>query len=903
MHLPPGTRVGFYEITASIGAGGMGEVYRARDAKLRRDVAIKVLPQLLAADPDRVMRFEREAQALAALNHPNIAQVFGVIDLDGPSPGGTGHTTALVMELVEGEDLAERLRRGPIPVDDALAIAAQIADALEAAHERGIVHRDLKPANIKVRSDGAVKVLDFGLAKAIDHAGSGAASDAIAINTDNSPTLTSPVGARRDAPTEIGVILGTAAYMAPEQARGRAVDRRADIWAFGCVLYEMLTARAPFSGDDVTLTLAAILKESVDYSALPRETPPSVRRLLRRCLEKDPRHRLSSSGDARLELQEAVSESASPGRLDALEVRARPWRTAAIGMGAGAAIGTIALVALGWRPVQPSEARVVRSDLIFDMPLRLGGNRAFALSPSGTELIFSAYGNGDHYSLYRRRLDGEESSVIPGSEEADGPFFSPDGQWIGFLQNGRLKKMPTGGGPAVDLGEAAGSQGGAFAPDGSVVFNKQHGEGLLRIPAGGSERTPLTTVDRASGEAGHHWPHMLPGAKHLLFTLEVDGKPYSEARIMLLSLDTGERRLLIDGGSDAQFLAPASIVYWRNGTLWRVPFDPSRLEVTGPAVAVLRDVMLGEPNGQAHFSIADNGTIVYLQGRDVQEERGLMIVDRQGQARALGDHRAFETVSASPDGTRVAVTVIAANDSLWLTDFDRPSFTRITFESENSRAVWSPDGNRIALARHQGGEPRQVYVMPADGSASPERLRQSERAEVPDSWTANGNLLAFTRSEPSGLDVWVLEMTGTRAARPVLTSRFNEVHPRFSPDGQWLAYASDESGQFEVYVRPFPGPGSKRLVSIGGGTEPRWRGDGREIFYRVGDAVMSAEVAVAPIIRTSNPRMLFKGPFRTAVNWQTWDVLPDGQRFLLIQDFAKPRLSVTMVQNWVQSLH
>jgi serine/threonine-protein kinase len=695
------------------------------------------------------------------------------------------------------------------------------------------------------------------------------------------------------------MILGTAAYMAPEQARGRVVDRRADIWAFGCVVYEMLAGRPPFRGDDVSLTLAAILKDPVDYRALPSEVPASVRRMLRRCLEKDPRRRLSSSADARLELQDASSE---PVPTESAGVPAHPWRAAALWTVAGAAIGAVALIALGWRPGPLSEAPVVRSSLSFDMPLRLSGNRAFALSPSGTEIVFAAYGTADHYSLYRRRLDGDESLLIAGTEDGEGPFFSPDGQWIAFVQNGRLKKIPAAGGAPVDLGEAAGAQGGAFGPDGSIVFNKQHGEGLLRIRAGSGERTALTTVNRANAESGHHWPHMLPDGKHLLFTMEVDGKPYSEAKIMLLSLDTGERRLLIDGGSDARFLSSGHLLYWRDRTIWRVPFDTSRMQVTGTATAVLRDVMLGEPNGQAHFSVADNGTIVYLQGRDVQEERGLMIVDRHGAARELGDHRAFETVSVSPDGTRVAVTVIAANDSLWLTDLDRPSFTRITFESENSRAIWSPDGTRIALARHQGGEPRQVYLMPADGSTTPEQLRQSERAEVPDSWTANGNLLAFTRSEPSGLDVWVLDMSGRGQARPVLTTRFNEVHPRFSPDGRWLAYVSDESGRFEVYVRPFPGPGPKRLVSNGGGTEPRWRADGREIFYRIADAVMAAEVSLTPAIRVSNPRLLFKGAFRTAVSWQTWDVLPDGQRFLLIQDFARPRTAVTMVQNWVQSL-
>jgi eukaryotic-like serine/threonine-protein kinase len=896
--LQPGSKLGPYEVVASLGAGGMGEVYRAHDSKLQREVAIKILPHIFAADPDRVRRFEREAQSLAALNHQNIAQVFGVIDIDPHEAGG--HTTALVMELVDGEDLAQRLGRGPIPLDDTLAIAVQIADALEAAHERGIVHRDLKPANIKVRSDGAVKVLDFGLAKAIDPMESNLDSARSRAETDNSPTFTSPVRARADGRTEIGVILGTAAYMAPEQARGRAVDKRADIWAFGCVVYEMLTGRPPFCGDDVSLTLAAILKEPVDYTALPPEVPASVRRMLRRCLEKDPRKRLSSSADVRLDLQDAGVE---PAVAESSRVSAPAWRAAALWITAGAAIGAVALVVVGWRPARTAEIRVVTSLLSFDVPLHLGLNRAFALNPSGTEIVFVGNATADHYNLYRRRLDEEETSLIPGTENAEGLFFSPDGQWIAFVQNGRLKKMPSAGGAALDVAEAVGNQGGAFAPDGSIVYNPQHGEGLLRIAAGSTEPTTLTRVDRAQGEAGHHWPHMLPDGKHVLFTMELDGKPYSEAKIMLLSLASGERRLLVEAGSDARYISTGHLVYWRDGTIWRVPFDTSRMEVTGTATAVVRGVMLSEPNGQAHFSIADNGTMVYVQGRDTQEERGLMIVDRQGTARALGDHRAFETVSVSPDGTRISTTIVAANDSLWLTDPDRPSYTRITFEAENCCAIWSPDGSRIALARHSGGELRQIYVMPADGSAPPERLRESDRGEYPVSWTANGNLLAFTRIERSGGDVWVLEMDGKHQARPVLTTRFSEIDPTFSPDGRWLAYASDESGQYEVYVRPFPGPGLKRMVSTAGGTEPRWRGDGREIFYRAGVAVLAADVTLTPALHTSDPHVLFKGMFRATSGWASWDALPDGKHFLLIQDFARPRTSVTMVQNWVQSLH
>jgi serine/threonine-protein kinase len=900
VNLVPGTRFGPYEIVSPLGAGGMGEVYRARDARLQRDVAIKVLPELFAADPERRMRFEREAQTLAALNHPNIAQVFGVVEVprqrDDASTSVTAgaDTVALVMELVEGKTLGDviddTVRKGSaLPIADLLGIAIQIADGLEAAHDRGIVHRDLKPANIKVRDDGTVKLLDFGLAKALseDLVPQGEAAT-------NSPTFTSP------AMTQMGVILGTAAYMAPEQARGRTVDRRADIWAFGCLLYEMLTGRQPFRGEDVSLTLAAILTEPVDYSALPASVPAAVHRLLRRCLERDPRKRLSSIADARLELHEAMSEPIVPATAVTSTGRRRAapvvWTTGGALLAAAVFYG-----GLGWGRSRPPDAGVVRSSLVFEAPLKLSGNRAFTLHPDGTEVVFAGESKPGEWSLYRRRLNDARAELIAGTDDSEGPFFSPDAQWLGFIQHGRLKKQPVAGGAAIDLGEAPGMQGGLFTADGSIIFNPQHGEGLERIQSGSTERHVLTTVDRAKGEAGHHWPHLLPDGKHVLFTIEQDGKPYSEGRIMILSLDTGEQRLLIDGGTDARYLPTGDIVYWRDNALWRIPFDLRSLQVSGTPIPVLRDVMLGEPNGMAHFDVADNGTIVYLSGRDTQSERGLMLVDRAGHARQIGDRRAFETVSIAPDGARIVGTIIAANDSLWLTEIDRSSFTRLTFESENSRAIWSPDGARIALARHRGGESRKLWIMPADGSSGPELLRDSPQTEVPDSWTAAGDLLAFTRNEPSGLDIWVLDMK-TQRARPILASRFTEVHPRFSPDGKWLAYVSDESGQFEVYVRPFPGPGPKRLVSNDGGTEPHWRADGQEIFYRIGDAVMAADVTTTGQFRASVPHLLFRGDYRTAVNWPTWDVLPSGQAFLLIQDFAKPRTSLNMIQNWFEEV-
>jgi eukaryotic-like serine/threonine-protein kinase len=877
-----GQELGPYRVLEKIGEGGMGEVYRARDTRLQRDVAIKVLPDLFAADPDRLMRFEREAQALAALNHPNIAQIHGVEE--------TGGKRALVMELAAGEDLAARVARGPLPVGEALAIARQVADALEAAHDAGIIHRDLKPANVKVREDGAVKVLDFGLAKTAGGVRAASGSGDLAA----SPTFTSP------AVTELGIILGTAAYMAPEQARGKAIDRRADIWAFGCLLFEMLTGRRAFSGEDTSLILAAILKQDVDWTALPADTPPSIVRLLRRCLQKDPRQRLSAIGDARLEIDDAASahsefRAAAPVPVAAAGARLRAGLTWAAG-GALLAAAVAAAVFAG-RPAAPLTATVVRADISFPgAALRLADNRAFAIHPSGTEIVFAAAASAGEFSLYRRRLGSEQAEPIAGTSGAAGPFFSADGRWLGYVQGGRLKKMPAAGGGATDLAEAQGMQGGTFTPDGGIVYNASHGEGLVRIAASGGERAVVTTVDRETGEAGHHWPHVLPGGTHILYTTEIDGRPYESARIVLLSLATGERRVLVDGGTDGRYIPTGHIVYWSGGDLWAVPFDLSSLQVAGPAAAVVRGVMLSEANGHAHFSTSDDGTLVYLPGRDARQERRLMLVDRSGNAAPLvSDARAFDAVAVSPDGRQAVVTTIAANDSLWLVELDRRSLTRLTYEAENRRAVWSPDGMSIAFARHRGGEAPRLHRMPVDGTAPPALLRETERPEHPESWA--GDLLVYARDEGSSLDVWVLGMEGEGTARPLLATAFHEVHPRVSRDGRWLAYASDESGQFEVYLVPFPGLGQKRLVSSGGGAAPRWRADGRELYFRRDDAMLAVEITPGPQLVVSTPRVLFTGDY-VSDDRAPWDVLPDGQGFLMIKDLAEPRTMLKLVQHW-----
>jgi serine/threonine-protein kinase len=884
--LEAGSTLGPYRIIGKLGEGGMGEVYRAEDPRLGRTVAIKAIPQLFATDADRTARFEREARVLATLNHPNIAQIYGIEEKNG--------THAIVMELVEGEDLARRLARGPMVLEDAVQIARQVSDAVEAAHEQSIVHRDLKPANIKLRPDGTVKVLDFGLAKMV-------CDDARGDDRQlhDSPTFTSPAWLGRGSAdvTAAGVILGTAAYMAPEQVRGRTVDRRADIWAFGCVLFEMLTGRPPFAGPDTSSLLAAILKDDVDWAMLPDGTPTSIRRLLRRCLEKDPRRRLSAVGDARLELDDAFGDF-----TDVPEIPARlPWSRRLAWLAGAGAVG--ALITLAVTPRAPADVRtaVVRSEVLLEGTLRLAGVRAFTISPDASEIVYMAAVDRDKWALFRRSLRTGATVQISATEWGEGPFFSPDGAWLVFGQQGRLKKVPSAGGAAIDLGDAPGWQGGSFAGDGSLILNPRHGQGLVRISADGRSRSVLTTVDQAAGEAGHHWPHVLPDGKHVLYTAEVDGKSYSEARIVMLSLDTGERRVLIEGGTDARYLRNGHIVYWREGGVWKVPFDTNRLDITGQPSLAIQNVMASEANGQAHFAAVSDGTLVYLTGRDTQTERSVMLVDRAGRARALtGDRRSFETVSSSRDGARLAVTITAANDSLWTMELDRPSLTRITFESENAYPVWSPDGTRIVLARHRGGEPRKLFVMPSDGSIAPELLR-GEIVGMPESWTAAGNLLAFTRpSAENGIDIWVMPMVGDGGPRQLLATRFDEMHPRFSPDARWIAYTSNESGRYEVYVRPFPGFGQKRLVSSDGGMEPRWGSDGRELFYRAGDAVMVADVSGS---RIAPPRVLFRGRYtESEVHWPTWDVLPDGRGFLMIQDFAQPRTSLSLVHNWFAEL-
>ena len=870
----------------------MGEVYRAEDTKLKRQVAIKVLPEKLAHDEDLMARFEREARILASLNHPNVASIYELAETEG--------RRALVLELVEGPTLfehmaaAHRSGRYTLSPREALEFALQIAEGLAAAHERAIVHRDLKPANIKLTAEGQIKILDFGLGKSVGPEG----SDAGGSDTSGLVTL------RRS--TEKGMILGTAAYMPPEQARGKNVDKRADIWSFGVVLYELMSGVRAFEGETVTDVLAAVVTRDPDWSALPEDVPKGARHLLKRCLERDPKARLRDIGEARVAIEHLLEHPEVPGD-DGVEVAERPssrrlsWLAASL-----AAAGIAFFAGLSLRSERPAGPPGIRARLVLprDVPLFMGMRPSLALSPDGARLVVVTQQEGV-LQLTERLLSDEEIVPIRGTEDGSGPFFSPDGRFVGFFAEGKLKKVSVDGGTPVVLADAPVAQGGSFAPDGSVVFAPVHGEGLFRVTADGGRAEPLTTVDYAAGEGGHHWPHVLPKGNAALMTVELTGKPYSEARIELVSLPSGKRRVLFEGGTDARYVEAGYVVYWSGGDLWAVAFDPTRLEMTSAPFPVTRRVMAGKPNGFAQYAVSNDGTFVYIDGVHPLEERYLTFAGRTGETRTLSvEPRSFENPRISPDGRRLVVNVSAADDNLWVYDFERGTLTRLTFEGENRRAVWSPSGDRIAFTSHSGGASQTIRLAPIDGSRPPDTLRTSDAPELPESWSTT-DVLAFTRRAPeTGSDVWVLPLAEDTDARPFLGSRFEEGEARFSPDGRWLAYQSDESGQPEIYVRAFPGPGGKRQVSVEGGIQPRWRGDGRELYFRSGEAVMAVSVtATDATLDASIPHHLFEAP-ATEKNFDTsnWDALPDGTGFVFIQEHAEPRYSVRLVTGWFDAL-
>ena len=837
----------------------MGEVYRATDSNLKRSVAIKVLPASVAGDAERLARFQREAEVLAALNHPNIAAIYGLEK--------ASDVTALVMELVEGDDLSQRIGRGAIPIDEALAIARQIAEALEAAHEQGIVHRDLKPANIKVRADGTVKVLDFGLAKAMDPVSS--TGEAM-----NSPTITSP------AMTMRGVILGTAAYMAPEQAKGRVVDRRADIWAFGCVLYEMLTGRQAFEGEDTTEILGAIVKTEADWTRLPSSTPASIRTLLKRCLTKDPRRRLQHIGDARIEVVDAASGDGDvPIAATQRPVSSRlAWSVAAL-----FALIAAGAIAMALRPhPAPMEARL---EIATPQTFAPG---SFAISPDGRSIVFVAQKDSAGV-LWLRTMDAASARPLPGTENANLPFWSPDSRSIGFGAGGQLKRIDVAGGLPQVIAPAPIFRGGAWNKKGDIVFTPSNVSGLFRVAATGGEPSPVTALD---GAASHRWPVFLPDDDHFLYT-EQSASP---AAVFVGSLSAATRTRLLGSEIAIAFAAPGFVFFVDQGALYAQRFDTRSLALVGDRFVAIRQETFAVGGVAA---AVDAGTFAYR------------LIDTAGQTRLTWRDRTgkrleplFDVGGAepdlSPDGKRAA---LSSNGDLWLVDLARALPTRFTTAPGTDLwATWSPDGSQVAYGRAP-----HIYLKSLTGSEST-LLENTQPQKYPASWSRDGRFLLY-RTMSGGLgDVWALPMTGERKPFPVIESPFDETRPQFSPDAQWVSFESNESKRNEVYVRPFNRPGATIQISVGGGSEARWNPKGREIFYiGSGARMMSVELrpsADGTSLDASAPRDLFQTQIlrggTQATNFKIqYAVAGDGERFLISEQFIENATSpLVVVLNW-----
>jgi Tol biopolymer transport system component len=890
MTIAAGTRLGSYEVVAQIGAGGMGEVYRARDTKLGRDVAIKVLPVNFVNDPERLSRFQREARMLAALNHANIATIYGLEQYDGG--------TCLVMELVSGETLAERVKAGPLGIEEALKIAVQIAEALEAAHEKSIIHRDLKPANVKVTPEGKVKVLDFGLAKAY-------AGDTEAFDPANSPTISA-------AATMHGAILGTAAYMSPEQARGKSVDKRTDIWAFGCVLYELLNGKQAFAGEDITEILAAVVKTEPDWNRLPPTTPAAVRMLLKRCLQKDRNLRLRDAGDARIEIHEALSAPPSLGAniaAPAKGIRALRRRTLTLGVGILLLVAVVASLASWTLKPAPALAPQPVTRTVINLPpgqqlAGLDSGPSLAISSDGTRLAYVARQGGTQ-QLYVRAMDSLEAKAIPGTEGAVNPFFSPDGQWLGFFANRKLMKVSLNGGASLALANAPFDGGADWGSQGTIVFSPSNASAIQQMSDAGGALQPLTRLGK--GDGSHRWPDFLPGSKAVLFTSGAAGALFGNAQVGVQSVGRDQPQHLIQGGVNPRYAPTGHLVYAQGGILMAVPFDLPQLKVMGTGAPVADGVMQSPTNGHAQYSFSATGSLVYVPGGVQATKLRLVWVSRNGTEQPLAaPANSYLNPRVSPDGRRVAVGIASQESQVWQYDLSRETLTRFTFGGTvNGYPSWTPDGKRIAFISNKEG-PLNIFWQLADGSGGLERLTTSDDVQTPNSWSPDGKLLAFNEITPTtGIDVWVLQLSD-RKAQPILQTPFNESVPAFSPDGRWLAYISDESGRYEVYVQPYPGPGGKWQISTEGGTEPVWNTNGRELFYRSGDKMMAVDITTQPGFAAGKPRMLFEGQYQpTPVTFPNYDVAPDGQRFLMLKPVDQAQAAPTQINvvlNWFEEL-
>ena len=866
----------------------MGQVYQATDTKLNRQVALKILPEAFAADPDRLARFQREAQVLASLNHPNIAAIHGLEESEG--------TRALVLELVEGPTLADRIAQGKIPVDEALPIAKQIAQALEAAHEQGVIHRDLKPANIKVKDDGTVKVLDFGLAKALDPVAQGFSP----ADPSQSPTVTA-------AATQMGVILGTAAYMSPEQAKGKTVDRRSDVWAFGAVLYEMLVGRRAFVGDDVSDTLVSVFRDDPDWGALPDDVLPRVRQALQVCLRKDPTQRVRDISAIRLAMDGSFETTVVAPTKPTVAPHVAMWQRPAAIVGMVAIAVSLSVLAV-WSLTRPVPERVTR----YPIPLPAGQEFSYrarptmAVSPDGSSIVYAADG-----AFWLRSVDQLEATPVSGTANASVPFFSPDSQSIGFWTSGRLSKVAVSGGAAVTIAEVGEEpvDGATWGSDDVILFGS---DGGIRRVAGASG-IPEIVIPIEEPEAAHR-PQLLPDGDWVLFTLRSGGpNSWGDAQVVLQSVTTGERIVLFEG-RDARYLATGHLVYLFDGVLFAVPFDVGSRRVTGGPVPLVEDVAdAGSGGGAAQFSVSRDGMLVYVPGRGISGGVSLAWVSRTGEESAIAaPNRRYNRIRVSPTGTRIAAGVLAEeneNWDVWIWRLDQGPLTRLTFDDAADRfPLWTPDGERVVFFSRRDGS--GLFWKAADGTGEVERLLDNENSETnvfPWDWSPDGRLVFTTAG-----DIGVLDVQGDGAVEMLFESEFAEVQPALSPDGRWLAYASNESGQYEVYVQPFPDiDDGKWQVSTSSGLFPLWAPDGRRLYFvRPGQStrMMVADVATDPQFAPGTPTELFDG---SAYQWNAagpHDIAPDGERFVVRKEGTTPDAGddtiplLIVVENWYQEV-
>jgi Tol biopolymer transport system component len=884
--LANGSQLGPYSVVSPLGSGGMGEVYRARDARLNRDVAVKVLPDSFSQDADRLARFQREAQVLASLNHPNIAAIYGLEEANG--------VRALVMELVDGVTLAERLERGPIPVAEALPIAKQIAEALEAAHDKGVVHRDLKPGNIKLTADGQVKVLDFGLAKAMDAPGTHS-------DLASSPTYV-------DTSTQAGLVIGTAAYMSPEQARGKSVDRRADIWSFGVVLWEMLTGKALFTGETTSDILAAVIMSEPQWTAMPQEAHPALIRLLQRCLRKEPRARLRDVGDARLTLEEIISgveptlSNSTTMMIPALPTRAGwlPWSLAGVLLLAAVAM------ALAWKPW----VKETRPLIVAEISPPAGQNPYFwgdegappVLSADGRRMVFGASGK-----LWVRSLQENEAHPLPGTEDAKFPFWSPDNRTVGFFAKGRIMTLDLDGGVPVPVGKEISSRGGAMNGSGDIVFAPDVRSGLVRIPAKGGEPQVITTVD-TSKHTTHPWPTFLPDGKHLLYLATNHVTPTGDQNgIYVVSLDGKDNRFLMRASSNALY-ASGYLLFQRDTTLLAQAFDLGSLTLKGDPMRVAERTQNDAGIWRSVVSASQNGVLLYQSGEGIS---GTVMTwyDETGKSLGvIGDKGAYSQPRVSPDGTRLVAALGDPTSDLWIYDLKRGVRSRFTFEGTANTGVWSPDGSRIIYTRLSAEGWNGVFMRPSNGAGAEKLLFRSNLPIGVASWVPGKEmiLMMWGGTDPGGFDIYTLPLTGKIEPVPFIHTPFLDINPMVSPDGKWLAYVSNKTGQFEVYVVPFPELGGEWQVSGAGGLDPHWSRDGKQIYYMAPDG----NVTVVPVdtaggsVQLGKSRALFRvlTPINSRLGLGTFEVMPDGKKFLILSQPASAAAPITLMVNWTEGL-